>query len=144
MLWHATGGIEQVVAAGSLHEPRAFHVGVLILKAFLTLVHGGRAESLLSHREHAHLTLVGDHVAVEFQVVDTGITPHEPCLSVVVDHHRGVYVVPLAVFIERFPDGIAEGTCRRVADCHADGHATRQFGVGTDIPVELTVALNGL
>lgn len=53
-------------------------------------------------------------------------------------------MVPAAVLKERFPQRIMERTDRGVTHGDTYRHAVRQFRVGTDIPVELTVPLNTL
>ena len=153
MLRNTTGGIQQKIAVGHLlftvslrilHNPRTFHIRVLILLTSLTLAHDGTAKGFLRHIQTSQFTTIRYHVAVELQVVALRVTPHEPCLTIVVNHHRRVDMIPGTVLEERFTDGITERTRGRVADSHTDSHATRQFGMGTDIPVELAVALDGL
>lgn len=53
-------------------------------------------------------------------------------------------MVPAAVLKERFPQRIMERTDRGVTHSDTYRHAVRQFRVGTDIPVELSVPLNTL
>ena len=131
MLGNATGGVEQLVnlrrvylifLTVNLANPRSLGVTVLILLAFLALVHCGRTEGFLSHIETPQLTTVRDHVLVQLQVVALGISPHQPRLTVVINHHRGVDMIPATVLEERFSYRITEGTDGRVADSYADGH----------------------
>ena len=123
MLWHTACCIQQLVGSVPFRQPWALHVGVLVLLSLFALVHRWRPEGLLRHRKHAQLAFVAYHVAVQLQVVDAGVAPHQPCLAVVVDKHSGVDVVPAAVFIERFAQCVAERPGWAVAHCHADGHA---------------------
>ena len=53
-------------------------------------------------------------------------------------------MIPRTILEQRLADGILERSCRTVTHSYADGHTTRQFGVGTNIPIELPVALDGL
>ena len=53
-------------------------------------------------------------------------------------------MVPRTILKERLTDSILERSCRRIAHSHTDGHSPRQLRVGTDIPVELTITLDGL
>ena len=157
MLGHATCRIEQVVALGRLpllgigishlgllHDPWAFRIDILILLVSVALRRIGRTETFLGHLQIEHFAIEADHVLLQLHAIDAGIAPIEPCLTVIINHHRRIDVIPRAILIERLADGITEGACRRVADSNANGHALRQATVGTDIPVELTVALDGL
>ena len=123
MLGHATGGIQQLIGLCGLYlifrgvdfaEPGALGIVVLVLLALFLLVSQGRAKAFLRHVEHAEFAFIGNHVAVQLQVIDAGVTPHEPRLSVVVDHHRRVDMIPRAVLEQRFAKCILEGTGRRV------------------------------
>ena len=153
VLGHAAGRIEQLIGLRLVHlvlravhlpEPGSLHVGILVCLALLALVHGRASEGLLGHVEASQLAAVGNHVAVQLQVVALGIAPHEPSLSVVVDHHGGVDMVPRAILEEGLAQGIPEGTSGRIADRYADGHTLRYRAMGADIPIELAVALDGL
>ena len=77
-------------------------VAILVLLTTFALVHSGAAECLFSHIETAQLTAIADHILVQLQVVTLGIAPHQPGLSVVVNHHRGVNMVPRAILEQRF------------------------------------------
>ena len=94
VLRHTAGSIEQLVGAVALCQPRAFHIAVLVFLARITSAHHWAAKSFLCHVELAQLTAVGNHVAVELQVVALRVTPHQPCLAVVVDEYGGVDVIP--------------------------------------------------
>ena len=144
MLGHTTCCIKQLIRAVSLGEPRPLDIRILVFLAFLALVHHGAAKRLLGHVEPSKLATIGNHVAIQLQVVTLRIAPHEPCLSVVVDEDSRVDVIPRAVLEEGLANSVAERPDRRIADCHADCHASRQFGMCTDVPVELAVALNCL
>ena len=41
-----------------------------------------------------YLTTICYHIAVELQVVALWITPHQPCLTIVVNHHGRIDMVP--------------------------------------------------
>ena len=144
VLRHTTCGIQQLVSTFTLRNPRAFGITIFILLAFLALTHHRTTEGLLGHIEATQLTAVGYHVAVQLQVIYLRIAPHEPCLSVVVDHDRRIDMIPRAVLEQGFADSIAERTRRRVADSHTNSHTVRLFRVGTDIPIELAIAFDGL
>ena len=108
MLRHATGSIKQLVGAVTLGKPRPFGVTVLVFLVLLAFVHRRCAESLFRHVKHSQFTRVADHVAVQLQIINAWITPHQPGLAVVVNHHRGVYVIPAAILEQRLSDGITE------------------------------------
>ena len=159
MLRHAAGSIEQIVEwlglLGGLsflvegehvaaQDPGTLGVAVLILHVLLTLFRVGCAKALHRLVDLLHLAVEREHVAVQTGVIDGGIAPEEPGLPVVLNEYRGVNVIPAAVVEERFAEGIAERPCGRVGHGHADGHAVGQLGVGTDVPIELAVALNAL
>ena len=65
-------------------------------------------------------------------------------MSVIIDQYGGVDMIPGAVLEQRLTDGVTERSCGGIAHSHADGHATRQTGMGADIPEELSVALDAL
>ena len=153
MLGNATGGIEQLIdlrcrhlVLGGVHlaQPRSFHIRILVLLTFHALVHGWTAEGFLGHGEDAHLAFIGDHVAVQLQVIHPRVTPHQPSLPVIINQYGGVDMIPGAVLEQRLTDGVTERSCGGIAHSHADGHATRQTGMGADIPEELPVALDAL
>ncbi len=127
VLRHSAGSIEQLVGAVALRQPRAFHVAVLVFLALLALAHHRASEGLLGHVQLSQLAAVGNHVAVELQVVTLRIAPHQPGLAVVVDEDCWVDVVPRAVLKQRLSDGILERPRRRVAHSHTDGHAAGEL-----------------
>ena len=141
---HTTSSIQQLVHAFPLGQPRTFDIRVLILLALLTLAHHRTAKGFLGHVKLTQFAAIGNHVAVQLQVIALRITPHEPSLSVVVNQHGRVDMVPRAVLKQGLANGVAERSRRRVADSHTDGHSLRQPGMGTDVPVELTIALDTL
>ena len=102
------------------------------------------AKTLLGHLQIEHCAGEADHVLVEFHTIHTWIAPVEPCLTIIVDEYGWIDVIPRAIFIQWFADGVAEGSCRTVCHSHTDGHAARETGMGTDVPVELAVALDAL
>ena len=124
MLRHSACRIEHVVLATAFLNPRAFGVAVLILHVFLSETRSWRTESLFGHLDHSEFAAIRNHVVVELEVVDLRIAPVEPCLSVVVNHHRRVYVVPRSVLEERFAYRVAERSRRRIAHSHTYRHAT--------------------
>ena len=159
MLGDATSGIEQIVETYrllgglallvegehvALHDPRALGIKILVFRLFVAFRHVGGTKALDGLIHRLHLASQRYHIAIQFGVVDLRIAPEDPGLSVVVDHHRRIDVIPLAVLIQRFADGIAKRTRRRVGHSHTDSHATRDLRVGTDIPIVLAVALDGL
>ena len=153
MLRHATSGIEQLIHLllvnlifflVDLSDPRTFSVVILVFLALLALVHRGCAKAFLGHIHTTQLATIRDHIAIELEIVNLRVTPQEPGLTIVVDHHGGVDMIPRAVLEEGLSDGILEGTCGRIAHCHANGHAAREFAVGADVPIELAIALDGL
>ena len=147
MFGYTTGGIEQIVTLGglwSLHNPRTFGIAVLVFHIFLTFLHIRRAETFDGLFYCLNLAGEGYHVGVQLGIIDNGVTPEEPCLIIVVDKHCGVDMIPLAVLIERLSDGIAERTGRRVSYGHTYCHTSGDLRVGTDVPIEFAVSLNGL
>ena len=121
MLRHATCSIQKCVAfvishfsflISHFHDPRSLHIRILVLFALLTLAHDGAAEGLLCHIEKTQFATIGNHVAIQLQVVTLWITPHQPCLSVVINHYGGIDMVPRAILKQRFSQGIAERTSR--------------------------------
>ena len=159
VLGYATSGIEQVVLSHSLlgtlaalvdgidialHYPRTLGIAVFVCHVLAALLHIGRAKALNGLLHRLHLAANRHHVRIQTGIMYDGVTPEEPCLTVVVNHHRGVDVVPRAIFIERLADGITEGSGGCVAHSYTDGHAAADLGVGTDIPIVLTIALYGL
>ena len=153
MLRHATSGIEQLIHLllinlifflVDLSDPRTFSVVILVFLALLALVHRGCAKAFLGHIHTTQLATIRDHIAIELEIVNLRVTPQEPGLTIVVNHHGGVDMIPRAVLEEGLSNGILEGTCGRIAHCHANGHAAREFAVGANIPIELAIALDGL
>ena len=94
MLRHSTGSIQQLVHTFPFGQPRPFYIRVFILLTFFTLTHHGTAKSFLGHIESAELATIGDHITIQFQVVHLRISPHQPGLSVIVNQHRGIDMVP--------------------------------------------------
>ena len=94
MLRHTTGSIEQLINTIALSEPGAFYIRVLILLPLLTLTHDRTAKSLFGHVQTTEFAAIGNHVAVQFQVVALRIAPHQPGLTVIINHHRGVDMIP--------------------------------------------------
>ena len=85
------------------------------------------------------------HVLLQFQGIDARVTPHEPCLTrLLVYPNGGVYVVPRTVLIEGTSQCIAIGTFGAVGYGNTDCHATRQFGVYADVPIEFAVTFDTL
>ena len=156
MLRHSTCCIEEIITFGCLrpllclphlwllHNPRTFGIGVLILFVLVTLCHIGSAETLFCHLHLLHLTIDADHVLIQLQVVDARIAPIEPCLTIIINEHSGVNMIPTAIFIERLANGIAERTCGRICHSHTNRHTARETGMSTDVPIELTIALYAL
>ena len=101
MLRHATCCVEQLIYAVALGEPWALYIRVFILFTLLAFLHHRTAESFLGHWQLAHFALVRYHVAVQLQVVHLWISPHQPSLSVVINHHCGVDMIPRTVLEQR-------------------------------------------
>ena len=119
MLRHATSSIEQLIdfvlinlilCGIHLSNPRTLGVVVLVLLATFTFVHRGSTKAFLCHIHTTQLAAVGNHVAVEFQIVNSGVTPHQPRLTIIINHHGGVDMIPRAVLKEGLSNGILEGT----------------------------------
>ena len=153
MLRHATSSIEEVVALGGLlgithlrllHDPRTFRVRILILLGSVALRCIRSAETFLGHLQIEYFASEANHVLVKFHTIDTWITPVEPCLTVIIDEYGRVDVVPRAILIQWFADGIAERTRRTVCHSHTDSHTAREARMSTDVPVKLAVALDAL
>ena len=125
-------------------DPGSFYIAVLVLLSLLTLAHDRSAEGFLCHVKQSQFATVRYHVFIQFQVIALGVAPHQPCLTVVVNEYGGVNMVPRTVLKQRFSNGITERTCRTVANGYTDGHTVRNPGVGTDIPIKLSVPLHAL
>ena len=153
MLRHTTSSIEQLIGFRGIHlelgtvhfsQPGALGIVILVFLILLALVHRRGTEAFLRHVDHTKLTRIRDHILIKFQIVNPRVTPHEPSLTIIIDHHRRIDMIPRAVLEQRFSNGITEGARGRITHCHTDGHTSGQAGMGTDIPIELTVALNCL
>ena len=141
MFGHTTGSIEQLIYTITLGEPWTLYIRILILFSLLALTHDRTTKSLFGHIQTTQFTAIGNHIAIQLQVVALRVTPHQPCLTIIINHHRGVDMIPRAILEEGLTKGILERTCRTVAHSHTDGHTTREFAMCTDIPIVLTVAL---
>ena len=95
--------------------------------ALLALAHDGTAKGLLGHIELAQFATIGNHVAIQLQVVTLRITPHQPRLSVVINQYGGVDMVPRTILEQRLTYSITERTCRAVANGYANGHTVRNL-----------------
>ena len=91
---NTSGSIQQLIGTITLSQPRALHIRVLILLPFLSFAHDRATKSLFRHVQTTQLTTIGNHVAVEFQVVALRITPHQPCLTIVINHHCRIDMIP--------------------------------------------------
>ncbi len=155
MLWHASCCIEHVVSAVALADPWTLGIAILILWCFpgrivlllfghtATSVHARTTEALFVHIKMTDKSAQGDHVRIEFYVIEFGISPVEISFTVIVYQDRRIDIVPAAL-IEWLAKSILERTCRRVGYSHTNGHGVGQLADGTDIPIELTVTLTDL
>ena len=97
-LWTAGGGIAEVIQSVALIEPRSF----LIVLNMVVELHD--------------VALQGDHIVVQADIVGVGIAPVHIGLSVVIDKHGGVDVVPVFLLpYQRFAERILEGPVGRIA-----------------------------
>ena len=94
MLRHAACCIQQLINTVALGEPWALYVRVLIFLSLLALLHHRTAEGLLGHGQPTQFTLVRNHVSVQLQIIYLWISPHQPSLSVVINHNCWVDMVP--------------------------------------------------
>ena len=149
MFGYTACSIEQLIGLGTwdlelgtvnLANPGAFHIRILIFLSLLALAHDRATEGFFRHIQTSQLATIGNHVAVQLQIITLRIAPHQPGLPVVVYQDGWVDMVPRTVFEEGFSDGILERTGWRVAYSHADGHTVGNLAMGTDIPIELSVA----
>ena len=68
-----------------------------------------------------NVSRVRNHVFVQFHVVDVGVSPVHVSLPVVVNHHRGVYVVPvLTLPYERLAQRVFEWSVWRIGHENAN------------------------
>ena len=102
MLRHSSCGIEQHILAVALCDPWSFGIAVLVFLSLHALVHLRCTKPFLGLLHHCHLTLERHHVFVEFGYIYIRITPIEISLSVIVDKHCRVDIVPLAIIKKRF------------------------------------------
>ena len=144
MLGNTTSSIEQLICTIAFGKPRTFYIGVFVLFVLIPLIHCRRTESLFCHIELSYLAINANHVLIELCIIHPWIAPHNPCLTIVVNHDGWVYMVPFRIGIERFADSIAERSCRRIADSNTYRHSLGVATMGADVPIELTIALNTL
>ena len=141
MLWHTTSSIKQLVGAITLSQPRTLNIGVLVTLSLLTLVHHRTTKGFLCHVESAQFATIGNHVAIQLQIVALWITPHEPSLAIVINQYRWVNMVPTAIFEQRLSNSITEWACWRVAHSNTNSHTIGYLRMCTDIPKEFAIAL---
>ena len=90
--------------------------------------------------EHIDVTTGGDHVLVEFHTICMRITPEHPSLSVVVDEHRWVDIIPVLLLpYEWLAEWVFERSVWRISYEHPDTMSMQRC-----IEIELTVALHRL
>ena len=140
MLWYTTSCIEQLVSTIALGKPRTFHVRIFIFLTFLSLAHDGTTKGFLCHVEKAQFTTIGNHVAIQLQIVTLWIAPHQPCLPIIINQYCWVNMIPTAILEQGLSDGIAERSCWCVTHCYTNSHTIGNLGVSTDVPIELSIS----
>ncbi len=156
MLRHSTCSIKHIIVLATLHEPRALGIIIFIFHGRVTILHIRSTKAIHGHVDSAHLSLVingflrvhsvlqANHVVIQLGIIEMRIAPIEICLPIIIYPDRRVDVIPLTIIKERFAECILERTRRRIAHGNTDGDTTTQLGVGADIPVVFTIALDGL
>ena len=127
MFGHTTCGIQQLICTVALGQPRTFYIRILIGLALLALLHHRTAKSLFGHRQLSQFTFVRNHITVQLQVVALWITPHQPSLPIVINHHGWIDMIPAAILKQRFSKCILKRTCRTIAHSHTNGHTIRNL-----------------
>ena len=143
-LFGESHGEAQVVPVAPLVNPRRLGVEVLSRRGERRLVDAGDADG--------HDVALGlHHVVLELDVVELGVAPEHVGLTVVVNPHRGVDVLPAdwrvlgghVVGDEGFRLR-HEGAGGGVRDGHADGLPADALVLGRDVPVVFSAALDDL
>ena len=142
-------GKAQVVVTIALVEPRSFLIVLNSPIGFLA-PRGTKINLSTILLDGAHNTVLGikhmdvatgrDHILVKLDVIDIGIAPVHVSLTIIVDKHRGIDVLPVfALPHEGFAQGILERSVWRVSYQHANT-MTMQRG----IEIVLAMTLNSL
>ena len=105
MFGHSSGSIKQIVFVVPFIEPRAFGIGVFIFHIFHPFLRIGCTKALNGLFDFTDFTFQGNHVVIEFRVIDVRISPIQVGLSVIVNEYSRIDVVPTSV-VKRFADGI--------------------------------------
>ena len=145
----ASGSERHVVMSVALVEPRTLLVVLNCPIGFL-LPRNTEVDlaTLFLHRTHHTILLIehidvatgGDHVFVEFHTISMRIAPEHPSLSVVVNKHRWVDIIPVLLLpYEWLAEWVFERSVRRICYEHANTMSVQRC-----IEIELTVALHCL
>ena len=138
-LRNTTGSVHHIILVLLALDP------LLALLDHLLALHDPRALGITLHLGVAlHFAIEFNHVLLELDAIELRVAPIEVGLSIVVNHDRGVDVVPLTVLVKWLAQRVAIRTFHLVGYSHADGHAVRDVGVNWYIKIELTVALDAL
>ena len=127
MLGHTTSSIQQLIGAVTFGNPRSLYVTIFIGFTLFAFLHHRTAKSLFGHGQLTHLTVVRYHVTVQLQIVALWITPHQPCLTIVINHHGWIDMIPTAVLKQWFSECIFKWPCWTIAHSHTYGHTIRNL-----------------
>src|SRR5690554_4569068 len=106
---------EEIIEIVSLIEPGPFLVECASLRIIFSF-----SERLLGKGYFYDLSLVGDHILVQFHVVEIWVPPVKIGLSVIVDKDGGIDISPVGL-CQRLTYRIIERPQGGVGHCHADG-----------------------
>src|SRR5574344_365694 len=143
MFRHATCCIEQIIIFVTFHEPWAFCIAVRIFYAFLLITGGWTTKTRLTLWNIFYFAVDTHHVLIQFAKVDQRISPDKIGLTIIVNHYRGVDIIPIAVS-QWFADGIPKRSYRTVGYGYANGHGITQLGMQADIPIIFAPTFDGL
>ena len=145
----ASRGISQIVFTITLIEPRTFLVvlhlpGSLFApwstEVDLSTLFLDRTHHAILLVEHKDIAAGRDHVLIELDTIDMRVAPVHISLSVVINKHRGVDIIPvLRLPHQGLAKGILERTIRRVGYQDADAMTMKRC-----IEIILAIALYGL
>lgn len=111
MLGHPTGGIQKIILAVSLVEPRSLRIVILIFLILLPQLWRGGTETLHGLLHYVDITRIRHHVVIQLHIEYLRITPIEISLSVVIDINSRIDICPIAIH-KRLADSILERTRR--------------------------------
>ena len=121
----AGGGIRQIVNSVAFIKPRTFLIVPWLRWLF------------------DHIARKGNHVLVQFHIIDIRVAPIQIGLAVIVNEYGGINVLT-APGDQRFAEGVHKRTGRTIRDGHGNGHRAVPLLGNRTIQIELTIAVNAL